>query len=339
VSARIQDQVIPLVRRYPALAGIPRVSLGDYPTPVERIRVPDLDVPLWIKRDDLASAALGGNKVRALEYLLAGVQPGDLLLTGGGEGSTHVLATAVHGSRLQARVHAVRWRHEMHAVSNDVASRSARECAIVETSSTPLGGILRTLWRRMTRHARWIPFGGTSPRGILGHINAALELADQIEAGELPVPARVVVPLGTGGTAAGLALGFAAAGLPTEVIGARVVPRIATGGARVLLRARATARWVRRTTGVVLPPVKSGAVRVVHEAYGGAYGRVTPSALEAARTMEDIAGLRLDATYSAKAFAIALRAARDERGPTVFWSTFDARWLRQPSGNVATHPL
>jgi D-cysteine desulfhydrase len=292
------------------------------------MRFPDVEAPVWVKRDDLASATLGGNKVRALEYLLAAVQPGDLLLTGGGEGSTHVLATAVHGSRLGARVHAVRWRHEMHPLSEDVARRSLRECARIETSTTPLGGILRTLLRRMTLRARWIPFGGTSPRGILGHVNAALELADQVEAGDLPLPTRVVVPLGTGGTAAGLALGFAAAGMRTQVIGARVVPRIATGRARVLLRARSTARWVRGTTGVILPDVRAEAVRVMHDAYGGAYGRVSPLGAEAAAAMERASGLRLDATYSAKAFAMALRIARAEEGVTVFWSTFDARWLR-----------
>lgn len=322
------DQPIPLVRRYPPLASVPRIPLGDYPTPVESVRFPELEAPLWIKRDDLASAALGGNKVRALEYLLAGVQPGDELLTGGGEGSTHVLATAVHASRLQARVHAVRWRHEMHGVSEDVARRSLRECAVVETVATPLGGIVRTLFRRMTLRARWIPFGGTSARGILGHVNAALELADQVEAGELPSPTRVVVPLGTGGTAAGLALGFAAAGMRTEVVGARVVPRIATGRSRVLLRARATARWIRRTTGVTLPTVRASAVRVVHDAYAGAYGRVSPMGAEAAAAMERVSGMRLDATYSAKAFAVALRIARAGDGVTLFWSTFDARWLR-----------
>ena len=328
MTGRRSEDPIPLVRRYPALARIARVPLGDYPTPVESLQLPELDAPLWIKRDDLASTALGGNKVRALEFLLADVQPGDVLLTGGGEGSTHVLATAVHASRLRARVHAVRWRHEMHAVSESVARRSERECAVVETSGSPFAGVLRTLARRATLGARWIPFGGTSPRGILGHVNAALELADQVERHELPLPARVVVPLGTGGTAAGLALGFAAAGMPTEVIGARVVPRIATGRARVLLRALATARWIRRTTGVDLPRVRRSAVHVVHDAYAGAYGRASPMGTEAAAALERASGMRLDATYSAKAFAIALRVARVTDGVTLFWSTFDARWLR-----------
>jgi D-cysteine desulfhydrase len=148
-----------------------------------------------------------------------------------------------------------------------------------------------------------------------------------VDAGELPMPSRVVVPLGTGGTAAGLALGFAAAGLRTTVIGARVVPRIASGRVRVMLLARSTARWIRRTTGVSLPAVTRSAVRVVHDAYGGAYGRASVLGTDAAAAMERVTGLRLDATYSAKAFAIALRAARVEPGVTVFWSTFDARWL------------
>jgi D-cysteine desulfhydrase len=328
VSGTLHDPVIPLVRRYPALASIPRVPLGEYPTPIESARFPDLDTPLWIKRDDLASAALGGNKVRALEYLLAGVQPGDVLLTGGGEGSTHVLATAIHAARLRARVHAVRWRHEMHDTAHRVAGRALRECAVVETAATPFGGILRAFAQRIRRRGRWIPFGGTSPLGILGHVNAALELADQVDAGVLPMPSRVVVPLGTGGTAAGLALGFTAAGMPTRVIGARVVPRIVSGRARVVRLARSTARWTRRTTGVALPVVMRDAVQVAHEAYGGAYGRVSPLAADAAAAMERASGLQLDPTYSAKAFAIALRVARIEEGVTVFWSTFDARWLR-----------
>src|SRR5918996_6559581 len=158
---------IPLVRRFPALASIPRVVLGEYPTPVETIRLPGLPAPLWLKRDDLTSAELGGNKGRALEFLLAGVHAGDVLLTGGGEGSTHVLATAVHANRLHARVHAVRWRHDMHPVANRVAERAARECAVVVRTGAPLGGVLRALWLRAQRRGTWIPFGGTSPRGIL----------------------------------------------------------------------------------------------------------------------------------------------------------------------------
>ncbi|MGH7720933.1 MAG: 1-aminocyclopropane-1-carboxylate deaminase/D-cysteine desulfhydrase, partial [Gemmatimonadaceae bacterium] len=87
--------MIPLVARFPALERIPRVSLGSFPSPVERYVITS-GSELWIKRDDLNAPAFGGNKVRSLEYLLARVRPGDAVLTIGGVGSTHVLTTAAH---------------------------------------------------------------------------------------------------------------------------------------------------------------------------------------------------------------------------------------------------
>ena len=50
-----------------------KVSLGLYPTPLHRLPniSRELGTNIWIKRDDLCGVALGGNKVRKLEYLLA----------------------------------------------------------------------------------------------------------------------------------------------------------------------------------------------------------------------------------------------------------------------------
>lgn len=272
--------------------------------------------------------------MRALEYLLAGVTERDTLLTAGGAGSTHVLATTIHAARLGARVRAVRWRHDMHEVARAVSERVRREGAEIETSAMAWSGVLRTLWRRFTGTARWIPFGGTSPLGMLGHVNAGLELADQIAAGELPEPARIVVPLGTGGTTAGIALGLASAGLRVPVIGARVVPRVASSHWRVMHLIGTTRRWARRHYGVQMPAVAPHAVRVVHDVFGGAYGRELPRAREAARLMAEACGIVLDATYSAKAFAAALQIARSHDDPTLFWCTFDARWLAPSSASV-----
>ena len=75
------------------------------------------------------------------------------------------------------------------------------------------------------RGARWIPAGGSTPLGVLGHVNAALELAEQIDARRVPSAEHVVVPLGTGGTAAGLALGVRDRRTRHRVVGVRVVPR------------------------------------------------------------------------------------------------------------------
>ncbi len=136
------------------------------------------------------------------------------MLTLGGVGSTHVLATAVHAARLGAKTIAVRWRHDMHPAAQEVRSGRAAECAEVVTASNFVTAMSAAA---SACDSRGVPTTSRSaaatPLGTLGHVNAALELAEQIEAGELPPPARVVVPLGSGGTAAGLALGFAIAGL------------------------------------------------------------------------------------------------------------------------------
>jgi D-cysteine desulfhydrase len=156
-------------------------------------------------------------------------------------------------------------------------------------------------------------------------VNAGLELVRQVDAGLLPMPATVVVPLGTGGTAAGLALAFAIARRDVVVAGVRVVPRIIGRRRRVIRLANRTARLIERTTGERLPRIGERSLEVVHHAYGGAYGRDTPVARAAMARLRGVSDIALDPTYSAKAFAIALeRAARE---PTLFWLTFDARFL------------
>jgi 1-aminocyclopropane-1-carboxylate deaminase/D-cysteine desulfhydrase-like pyridoxal-dependent ACC family enzyme len=175
---------LPLLTRFPALARLPRASLGNFPTPVQHLdlRNEPLAGELWIKRDDLSAAPLGGNKVRALEFLLGDMQPGEIVLTAGGEGSTHILTTATYVRALGGTTHAVRWKHEMNPSALDVEARARAMLAHVATARGPLTGLLRAhSLRRDT--VRWIPPGGTSPLGMLGHVNAALELAEQIARG------------------------------------------------------------------------------------------------------------------------------------------------------------
>src|SRR5688500_5888668 len=185
-----------LTERFPSLGAIPRLQLGSWPTPVTELTDPLTRTRLWIKREDLSGTLYGGNKVRPLEFLLAGTQPGDEILTVGARGSTHALATAVHASALGARTTVVRWKQEMNP---DVES-SGRRCAAAATCidvASPLVGFAIAAGIRLTRRVRWVPAGGTSPLGLLGHVDAALEFVRQVRDGLLPSPRAVVVPLGS----------------------------------------------------------------------------------------------------------------------------------------------
>jgi 1-aminocyclopropane-1-carboxylate deaminase/D-cysteine desulfhydrase-like pyridoxal-dependent ACC family enzyme len=119
------------------------------------------------------------------------------------------------------------------------------------------------------------------------------------------------------------------AGLPTEIVGARVVPQVIANRTRVLRLARATARFIERAAGTKLPRVGRERIRVVHDAYGGAYGRELAAGRDAATRFRAEIGTSLDATYSAKALAAALAIAGGKNsGVTLFWLTFDGRVLQ-----------
>ena len=316
-----------LYRRFPALRTIPRARLCALPSPV--MSASAVHPRLWIKRDDLNAATFGGNKARSLEFLLGAVRAGETVLTIGGEGSTHVLATAVHARAIGADTIAMRWKHDMNPGAVRVSGLIAQS-ATGPLSSNAVFAIARALAHRLRRKVHYVPLGGSTPLGVLAQVNAGLELAEQIAAGDLPAPARVVLPLGSGGTTAGLALAFAIAGLDIEVVGARVAPRLAANKRRVLQLANGARRLIHGATGERVRRVPRGMVRVVHDTFGGAYGRILPGSQESADLLLDAYGIRLDSTYSAKAFVAALACARERDGPTLFWLTFDGRCLDAP---------
>ena len=308
----------PLLRRYPRLSTLPRAELGTFPTPVEQVAIGG-GATLLVKRDDLSGLAIGGNKVRGLEWLLGDLEAGDHVVTVGPAGSTHALATA-RCARLRGGVTTViRWRQEMNAAARRVDALLRREAKVVDAGAIPMAYALA--WAaRVASRPQWIPAGGSTPRAILGHVNGALELAGQIERGECERPARVCVPLGTGGTAAGLALGFRIAGLDTRVVAVRVVPRIVGRAGRVAALANRTAELIEHVTGAAQPRLRRDDFEMEHRFYGGGYGRPLPDLRDA---LADV-GIHLDDTYSRKAFAAAAA-----RGPgTLLWLTFDGRLLQ-----------
>ncbi|MGH7530474.1 MAG: pyridoxal-phosphate dependent enzyme, partial [Gemmatimonadales bacterium] len=174
--------------------------------------------------------------------------------------------------------------------------------------------------RRFGPARRWIPGGGAHPRGVIGHLLATLELATQLDAAR--PPDAIVVPLGTGGTAAGIGLGVAWLGWQTRVIAVRVAPRLVANRWRTLRLAKMAARLL-EARGLPFRIPQSAIRMEVLDGLGRGYGHPTPTGARA----EELAaqhGLRLDATYGAKAFGFllqrALRPADLQR--VVFWQTF-----------------
>ena len=317
----------PLFERFPKLRTIPRARLCTLPSPVEKLEGISDGAELWIKRDDRNAPLCGGNKVRSLEFLLGGLNTGETVVTVGGAGSTHILSTALHAGRLGARTIGLRWVHEMNPVADQVSEKIGSLMPGMPVRRSAVVALAMARYRSLAGKARYIALGGAIPLGVLGHVNAALELAQQVRGGAMPMPDRVVLPLGSGGTAAGLLLGFAITELPVEIVGARVGPMAFVNRWRVLGLANRTAVMIERLTGNKLRPIDPSRLRIVQNVYGGAYGRPLAASREAANILHSATGIGLDDTYSAKAWVAALDECRIARGPVVFWLTFDAKCL------------
>jgi 1-aminocyclopropane-1-carboxylate deaminase/D-cysteine desulfhydrase-like pyridoxal-dependent ACC family enzyme len=296
-------------------------SLAEWPTPLEAqpalARALGLQ-SLWLKREDLA----GGNKVRGLEFLLAGAPPRSVFVTIGGSGSSHCLATARAAKSLGCRTALAQFAQPETDASRAMAAATASQADLIVRASSvvTLPWAVVRVWRAAHHLGRgrpqWIAGGGADPRAVIGHFLATLELGSQLDA----PPDAIVLPLGTGGTAAGIALGVAWLGWFTEVVAVRVAPRIVANRWRTLRLARKAGALL-RGTGVEFSVPRS-AVRVhVVEGMGKGYGEPTPDG-ERARALAADHGLRLDPTYGAKAFSFFLRRATDNLQRAVFWHTF-----------------
>ena len=297
--------------------------LGDWPTPLERAAALGGAVgiaELTVKREDRSSARYGGNKVRALEFLLAGARPGTVFVTLGGTGSTHCLATAVHAAAAGGRAVLAQFPQPETPASRAVASACRARAALVvharARASLPLAVL--DAWHRAGALGprRWIAGGGAHPRAVVGHLLAGLELAAQLAS----PPDAIVLPLGTGGTAAGLALAVTALGWPTRVVGVRVAPRIVANRWRAMWLARSAARLLARHD-IRIPHPASRLPLVVVDGLGEGYGHPTPEG-EAAERLASEHGLTLDPTYGAKAFAVLLQRGTCNVQRVVFWHTF-----------------
>jgi D-cysteine desulfhydrase len=288
---------------------------------------------LLIKRDDLNGHAFGGNKLRALEWLLPAA--GQAIMTMGGYGSTWCAALARAGAPRGQRVYPALFPQPWSPVVAGVLSTTLTYAgATIAGSRVSLPMALARAWRAARRDGpvSWLPAGGATALACLGSVNAALEFAEQVRRQGFGRPGAIVVPFGSGGTAAGLLVGLWICGWETELCAVRVTDPWFASRRRILGLAGRTMRLL-GTLGLAVTPGRAG-LRIVGEQLGGGYGHATTAAVEA-RTEMAVAGITLDLTYTAKAYA-ALRALAASFRRLTFWHTFDTRLL---SPSLEEHPL
>ena len=199
------------------IESIPYLSLGNFPTPVQRLSNLERALglkSLWIKRDDLSGPLGGGNKVRKLEYMFAAAQT----YPNGGERKTlfTIGPTALITSGRQPLRQSVGFRvecllfkqppTEYSEINYRTICEQADRVYEVKHMSTMFARYAYEQVRTVLgigAERYFIAAGGSSPLGSVGYVKAVLELKSQIEADLLPEPRFIFVPVGTCGTIAG----------------------------------------------------------------------------------------------------------------------------------------
>ena len=186
--------------------------------------------------------------------------------------------------------------------------------------------ILReTLWGR---HTWVIPMGGSSWLGTVGFVAAGLELCEQIKNGEIELPDKIFVGTGTMGTAVGLALGIALAGMKVEINAVRVSDRAIMNGAAMRTLLRKTIAMMRVFDESIPADLEAATnIRVRNSFYGPGYAQGTDATDEAIKFAHDQLGLTLETTYTGKTMAALLADMRDpdkENLSYLYWHTYNS---------------
>jgi D-cysteine desulfhydrase len=203
-----------------------KLSLGRFPTPIHEFKVPGLEAcQVWIKRDDLTSCDLSGNKVRKLEFLLADALQGgyDSVITIGGLQSNHARATAVASRQLGLEPHLIlrttNTPEEIDLTGNLLWNRmigskiyTVSPGSYARIGSNNLVSQLQIQLKDSGKNPYCIPVGGSNALGSFGYMETIREI---ISCGvDFD---HIIFGCGSGGTAAGIAIGVKLAGLKSKV--------------------------------------------------------------------------------------------------------------------------
>jgi D-cysteine desulfhydrase len=329
--------VAPLLSAWPRLAGrLDVVTLGAFPTPIERLAALESEHgggPLYVKRDDLSSPRYGGNKVRTLEVLFgaAKARGARRILAAGAFGSNHAVATVLHAGAAGLEGGAILFPQppSWAALENlrVTLSHAAPLHVLWHWSALPFA-----MWRRASPDTVVMAPGGATPAGALGYVSAALELAMQVQRGELEAPSHVFIGVGSTCTSAGLLVGFEHAvrlGLgfrkkPT-LVSVRVTPWPVTSRFRILGLAVRTSELLAHLTEDPSLSLDKAALSpglvIDGSRLGPGYGMPSVPGRLALELFRGQGLFALDTTYSSKAASGFLAGAREAAGPHLFWST------------------
>ena len=295
-----------------SIVKLPRINLGHWPTPLHELsRLSDtLGGPrIFVKRDDLTGLALGGNKCRKLEYVLADAKERGInaVITSGSSQSNFALQMAAAVRKLEMDPYLLLVKGVHTDVQGNLLLHDILNSTVTILDIDDPGEMFTTVPTKMNELADElrskgynplvIPAGAHTPLGTAGWVNAAEEIGQQLKEQKIDVQ-HVIVANGSGSTQSGLVLGFKQLKLPLNVIGISVLYEKTEGIKVVVAEINETARLL--GLDVVVTPEE---VTLYDDYIGQGYGIPTRGCIEAIRLVAQTEAIFLDPVYTGKAMA------------------------------------
>ncbi len=285
---------------------IPRICFANLPTPLEampRLSAHFNGPQLFIKRDDLTGLALGGNKTRKLETLLAEAQANGArtLITAGAVQSNHCRQTAAAAARFGLDCILVLSGNAPDQVNGNLLLDHLLKAELVYSSRDARDATLKATFESAWAAGRrpyLIPYGGSSPTGAAAYALALEEFITQVNSLGDPMD-WIVFASSSGGTQAGLVVGAHLAGASSwsgKILGISVDEPEETLKARVAGLASETADLLGN------PKTFDPQEILVNADYlGGGYGIMGALEREAIHLFAQTEGILLDPVYTGRA--------------------------------------
>ncbi len=336
----------PLYNNYPKLKQVlPRVILCTLPTSVQYMHKLSklLGIDLSVKRDDQLSTSFAGNKRRKAELIFADILAHahycDTIITFGCVGSNLTVVIAACAQELGLKcIIMLKPEPNSALVRRNLLLMQHYGAQLQyypheEKRAQAAFELFKDYKRKHGAFPYVVPTGGALPLGVIGYVNAAFELKEQIAAKVVKRPDYIYVATGgtfsagvSCGTVAGLVLGLKAAGLNSKVIAVCAQPEDRHKYFEALKKMIHEANMLLHTADASFPlvTVTTDDVDIVCDCSGTKYGLFTQAGMEAVQLFKT-EGITLDGTYTGKAAAALLRDARagNLKGKRVlFWNTF-----------------
>ncbi len=293
------------------LARFPRRRYTQGQTPIEKLSRLSraLGGPtLYIKRDDLLGLAGGGSKTRKLEFLVADAlgQQADTLITGGAVQSNHCRLTLAAAVREGMKCRLVLEERIAGSYRTDTGGNAFlfRLLGAEEILVVPGGSDMMREMQSLAEDVRGnggkpyvIPVGGSNELGDIGYAACAVEILGQCFEMELIID-HLVCASGSGGTQAGLIVGFYGSHSPASVVGINVVRNKKDQEDIVHRLAADTAVYMG-----IPGDIPKDAVNCLDAYLGPGYSLPTTEMAEAVRLVARTEGILLDPCYTGKAMA------------------------------------